>query len=245
MVVVAQEAQQDAVGQHGPQVSEAGVEKCLEHVVGGFGFDPSASGHAGVQVLGGDDSVDDRRASTIPFDFAQGRPAPVGEGVAQLARFVQDGVTAQVDRVKVQQLEQGQQPAGADLGDVHHGQIGADGVPALQEQFPGGGNGVFQHGGALGGLRPGQGEGRRLDPALAGARFADVLYEGGADQPAGGGDVGRYSHNSVDSSSARRSIPTWIAFTNLVQPSPSNRFTHWKSRRLSSVSQSSSRTGIR
>jgi len=46
-------------------------------------------------------------------------PTPVGERVAQLAGLIQDGVAAQVDRVKVEQLEQRQQPAGADLGDVH------------------------------------------------------------------------------------------------------------------------------
>ncbi len=43
----------------------------------------------------------------------------------------------------------------------------------------------------------------------------------------------------------RRSIPTWMAFTSRVQPSSSNRFTHWNLRSLSGTSQSSSRTGIR
>ena len=117
-------------------------------------------------------------------------PAPVGEREAQPARLVQDGVAAQVDRFKVKQLKQGQQPAGADLGDVHRRQVGADGVPALQEQFPGGGNRLLQRGRALGGWTPRQGEGGRRDPALAGARLADVLNKGGADQAAGGGDVG-------------------------------------------------------
>jgi len=39
VVIVAQQAQQDAIGEQRPPVGAAGVEECLEHVVGGFGFD--------------------------------------------------------------------------------------------------------------------------------------------------------------------------------------------------------------
>ena len=89
-----------------------------------------------------------------------------------------------------EQVEERQQPARAHLGDVPHRQVAADGVPALQKQLPGGGDGLLQRGRAAGRCGPGKGEGLRLDPALAGARLADVLDEGGADQAAGAGDVG-------------------------------------------------------
>jgi len=78
----------------------------------------------------------------------------VGERVTQLARLIQNRVAAQVDGAKVEQLEQGQQPAGADLGDIHHGQVAAHGVPTLQEQFPGGSDGLLQCGGAFWGGAP-------------------------------------------------------------------------------------------
>jgi len=66
--------------------------------------------------------MDDRPFDKLRMQCIFPFPTPVGEGVTQLALLVQDGVAAQVDRVKGQQLEQGQQPARADLGDVHHGQ---------------------------------------------------------------------------------------------------------------------------
>ncbi len=182
VVVVTQEPQHDSVSEDRPVVGLAVVEEGLQHVVGRFGFEATAGGDASVQVLGRGDGVE--------HGGAVASPATVGEGVAQLACLIQDGVTAQVDGLEIEQLEEGEQPASADLGDVHPRQVGSHGVPALLEEFPGSGDGFFQ-----GGRAPGQGKGLRL-AALAGAELADVLDEGGGDQAAGGGDVGGVGHQS-------------------------------------------------
>jgi hypothetical protein len=98
VVVLAQQAQEDAVREHGPTIAAAGVEESLEHIVRRFGLDAPARVGARVEVLRRRDGVQDRAVIG---------PAPVGERVAQLARLgrpadlVQHHVAAQVGRLEI------------------------------------------------------------------------------------------------------------------------------------------------
>lgn len=107
----------------------------------------------------------------------RGEIAPVGDGEAEgVFALADEGVGPLVGQLEVQKREEGAQPALPDGGDIPLVNLPGDGVPALAEEFPGRGDGVFQFPGR-GGLLPGQGKGSRFHRRVPELRLADGFYE--------------------------------------------------------------------
>ncbi|MDD5367873.1 MAG: hypothetical protein PHQ40_02210 [Anaerolineaceae bacterium] len=90
----------------------------------------------------------------------------------------------------LQQQEERPDPAVAQGGDIHLGDFFLDGVPALNQQLPGGANGSLQFCGR-GSLASGQSEGFRCSCWVVEGDLLHSLDELVGQESAGKGDVGR------------------------------------------------------